>query len=197
MKKELVADLLLVLLLIVLGSVLRIVFIGYPNVAPTAAFALFAGTRLKHPILALLVPLSICVFSDLCIGGYGLFVTVAVYFSLCLPVLFGIVYRNVKSSQLSWKAYAGNFAWLAGSTLLGATLFFLITNGAVWCSSGIGTYSQSVSGLMQCYSAGIPFFRYTLMGDLSFAFATFGTYALAHSLIMSANQTKTEPVVVS
>ncbi|PHS10705.1 MAG: hypothetical protein COA78_10835 [Blastopirellula sp.] len=196
MKKELVADLLLVLLLIVVGSLLRIVFIGYPNVAPTAAFALFAGARLKHPMLALLVPLSICVFSDLYIGGYSLFVTAAVYFSLCLPVLLGMLYRQVKSTQSSWRAPAGNLAWLTGGTLLGATLFFLITNGAVWYSSDIAMYSGSFSGLMQCYAVALPFFRFTLMGDLGFAFATFGTYALVFRLI-GVKQANAEPVVAS
>jgi hypothetical protein len=36
-----------------------------------------------------------------------------------------------------------------------------------------------MSGLMLCYSQAIPFFRHTLLGDLVFAFAFLGSYAVA------------------
>ena len=40
-------------------------------------------------------------------------------------------------------------------------------------------YPNSMSGLMLCFSQAIPFFRHTLMGDLVFAFAFLGSYAVA------------------
>ena len=33
-------------------------------------------------------------------------------------------------------------------------------------------------GLAACFTAAIPFFRYTLIGDASFAFVLFSSYAL-------------------
>jgi hypothetical protein len=40
-------------------------------------------------------------------------------------------------------------------------------------------YEHSLAGLLHCYAQGLPFFRYTLMGDLFFAVVLFGGYALA------------------
>ncbi|MBT3891173.1 MAG: hypothetical protein HOF72_11150 [Planctomycetaceae bacterium] len=40
-------------------------------------------------------------------------------------------------------------------------------------------YPNNMSGLLLCYSQAIPFFRHTLMGDLFFAFAFLGSYAVA------------------
>jgi hypothetical protein len=40
-------------------------------------------------------------------------------------------------------------------------------------------YSRDWSGLTACYSAGIPFFRWMLEGDVLFSAMLFGAYALA------------------
>ena len=45
-----------------------------------------------------------------------------------------------------------------------------------------GTYERGLAGLWHCYVAAIPFFRYTLTGDMIFAVVLFGGYALATSL---------------
>ena len=51
------------------------------------------------------------------------------------------------------------FTRLSGS-LLGAFLFFIITNFGVWSS---GVYGYTVSGLINCYILAIPFFAYSLL----------------------------------
>ncbi len=56
-------------------------------------------------------------------------------------------------------------------------LFFLVTNLGVWL--WFGTYGPGFDGLWHCYVAAIPFFRYTLAGDMFFATVLFGSYALA------------------
>lgn len=53
-------------------------------------------------------------------------------------------------------------------------LFFLISNFGVWLGST--TYSQDMTGLMACYTAGIPFFRNTLIGNVFYSFLLFGIY---------------------
>ena len=68
---------------------------------------------------------------------------------------------------------------IAAATLTGSCLFFLITNLAVWASGGI--YPRTMVGLMECYTAAIPFFRNSLFGDCCYSFVLFGAWALAET----------------
>ena len=55
--------------------------------------------------------------------------------------------------------------------------FFVFTNFAVW---GFGTmYAHDAAGLTRCFELALPFFRFTLAGDLVFAAGIFGAYRLA------------------
>jgi hypothetical protein len=44
-------------------------------------------------------------------------------------------------------------------------------------------YSRTLSGLMNCYIAGVPFFRGTLVGDLVYSAVLFGGFALLERLV--------------
>ena len=57
------------------------------------------------------------------------------------------------------------FTRLSGS-LLGAFLFFIITNFGVWSS---GIYGYTVDGLINCYILAIPFFSYSLLSTIIFS----------------------------
>ena len=50
--------------------------------------------------------------------------------------------------------------------LLGALVFFVITNFGVW--SG-GMYGYSMNGLVMCYTMAIPFFAYSLISTVLFS----------------------------
>lgn len=51
--------------------------------------------------------------------------------------------------------------------LLGALIFYLITNFGVWLS---GMYEYSIIGLMECYTLALPFFAYSVISTLVFSF---------------------------
>jgi hypothetical protein len=73
-------------------------------------------------------------------------------------------------------AAAGMTAGLVGSSLASSIFFFVTTNFAVWA---VGSYySHTWTGLVDCYLRAVPFFRYTLAGDLFFASVLFTTYAV-------------------
>lgn len=57
------------------------------------------------------------------------------------------------------------FSRIAGS-LLGASLFFVITNFGVW---SLGSYGYNLKGLVNCYTLAIPFFSYSLISTLVFS----------------------------
>ena len=54
---------------------------------------------------------------------------------------------------------------ISGS-LLGACIFFVITNFGVW---SLGTYEYSINGFILCYTLAIPFFFYSLISTFLFS----------------------------
>ena len=51
-------------------------------------------------------------------------------------------------------------------SLLGACLFFVITNFGVW---SLGSYGYSLNGFFTCYFLALPFFAYSLISTLIFS----------------------------
>jgi hypothetical protein len=94
----------------------------------------------------------------------------AVYGSFLLSGGIGLYVRNHKS-VLS----------VAMGTVLASVLFFFITNFAVWY--GTNMYTKNLAGLINCYIAGIPFYRNTLMGDLFFTGLFVGGYELVQNYL--------------
>lgn len=66
---------------------------------------------------------------------------------------------------------------VVGASLATAISFFLVSNFAVWAVWP--DYPKNVAGLVECYTAGLPFFRQDVIGDLLFTGVFFGIGALA------------------
>lgn len=162
--------------LVLAGASARLVLRDVPNFAPVAALALFAGYLFANRRGAVLVPLSVMALSDLVIGGYDLRMMAIVYASLTLPALIGHGLSRRLPMQRGWSA-CGSTCALVGSSLASSLLFFLTTNLAVWAFGSM--YEPSAAGLLHCYERALPFFRYTLAGDLFFSAVLFGGYAVA------------------
>ena len=133
------------------------------NFAPIGALALFGGTQFADKRAAFLVPCAAMLLSDLCLGlyahmewGYG---------SFALIVCIGL---RLRSRRSAWR--------IAGASLLGSALFFVITNFGEWVDGTL--YAKSLAGLLDCYVAAIPFFGNTLLGDGLYNLALFGGWAL-------------------
>jgi ABC-type multidrug transport system fused ATPase/permease subunit len=90
----------------------------------------------------------------------------AVYGSFALMVWLGTWLRSRRRLQP-----------IAGATLAGSVLFFVVTNFAVWLSGM--TYPTTAVGLLACYVAAIPYFGNTIAGDAFYAALLFGGFALA------------------
>ena len=149
------------LLLILMGVSLR--FLPHPpNFAPIVAIALFSGAYLSRKI-ALILPLATMAISDVFIGYYEPKLMASVYGSFLLCVVLGF-----------WLKKHKRWYTVLGSSLLSATLFFVITNFAVWAFTP--WYEKSIFGLIQCYLMALPFFRNALLGNLFYATSLFGIY---------------------
>ena len=135
-----------------------------PNFAPIAAMALFGGAYFSKRWAAFLIPLAAMFITDLILGFHS--AMWAVYLSFILIVVIGMLL--IKQKKISNIFLASVSA---------SVMFFAITNFAVW-ASGI-YYPKGLSGLAASYTAAIPFFHYTLLGDLFFVTLMFGSYELA------------------
>lgn len=154
-----------------------------PNFAPIAAMALFGGVYLNKKY-ALVVPLVALLISDYFIGIYNPWVMFSVYGSFLIIGLIGLWVRKNK------KWYT-----ILGGSLAGSILFYLVTNFAMWAVPH-SLYSHSLSGLINCYVMGLPFFRNTLAGDLFYIGAMFGLMELA-VIITNRNPLKKEKDVIN
>lgn len=147
---------------------------GLPwNLAPVGALALFAGSRLRG-YWALLVPLAAMVVSDLLLIapvsqiGYSAFggLRLVIYLCFAAYVAIGWLIRQGELSPLK----------IGGAALLGGLQFYLVTNFAQWLADP--QYTKDLAGMLQCYTAALPFYRNTLVGDLFFSGLFFGAHAV-------------------
>ena len=96
--------------------------------------------------------------TDLIIGFHS--VTLFTWGSVAL---IGLISRNFVKS-ISTR--------ILGS-LLGASIFFVVTNFGVW---SLGSYGYHLNGLLTCYTLAIPFFAYSLISTLFFSSIFEGIY---------------------
>ncbi|MEJ2493062.1 MAG: hypothetical protein P8Y79_01905 [Ignavibacteriaceae bacterium] len=135
-----------------------------PNFTAVGAMALFGGAYFNKKYLAFAVPVIAMFLTDLILGLHqGMY---AVYLSFVLIVMIGITLKG--------RIKIGNI-FLA--SVLASVLFFIITNFAQWLSFPL--YSKDIAGLIECYTAAVPFFGYTILGDLFFVGVLFGAFELA------------------
>jgi len=149
----------LIVALLIIGIASRFV-IEVPNFTPIAAIALLGGAYLSRRI-AILLPLAIIMISDLMIGLHD--TMVYVWTGFIAITLLGIWLRG--KTDISNIFFAGFAASLG---------FYLLTNLGVWMVGGL--YPKTLAGLMDCYAAGIPFFRNFLISTAAYSLLFFGTY---------------------
>ena len=180
-------------MLVTAGVAARLLLRDFPNFAPVMGIALFAGFIMHRAALAVLVPLAVMVISDQVIGGYTFGMMIVVYAMLAAPFLLRPLLRNLFSDR-------GHSWWTRSSALFGMSIgssvaFFLVTNFAVWAQSASGVspmafYDASIQGLLHCYGQALPFFRYTLAGDLCFTTVLFGGWALVAAAFEKSSEKK-------
>lgn len=166
---------------VLFGGIIRLVP-HLPNFTPVTAMALFGGTHISKRF-ALVVPLLTLIISDyllLYINPYKnpMFIfttihapsemfhatTLYVWGSVLLSGLIGLWLRNHL-----------NMYTLVGASLFCSVQFFLITNFGVWAA---GYSGEGLSGLLSSYIMGLPFFKWTILGDLFYTSVFFGVYEL-------------------
>ena len=166
--------------LVLAGVGLRMQFQHLPNFAPVAALALFSGYYFRSRMLAVATPIFVMLLTDSMIGAYHPVLMAVVYGMLASPILFrSFLRRHLNVQGASGRQAALSTLGLVGCGLLSSIAFFVVTNFATWMIGGL--YDYTWHGLTRCFVQALPFFRYTVAGDLFFATALFGSYAFVCS----------------
>ncbi len=164
---------LLALVLILLATAYRLlptVDAGLANFSPLMAIAFCGGVYFRDRRMWL-VPFVALSLSDLYLdwyyakeygftwSGYGFLARTA-----CFAAAIGLG---------AWVSRRKSWLWLLNGSLLGALLFYLVTNTQSWL--GDAYYAKTLAGWWQALTTGHPeypptflFFRNTLFGDLMF-----------------------------
>jgi hypothetical protein len=145
-----------------------------PNVTPIAAMALFGGATLQRKEWGLLLPLFALFLSDCLIGFHDQML--AVYSATALTAVSGFWLRSPVDSPSKNR-------WLKiiPASLFASLAFYFITNSSVWLTTSM--YAKTSAGYIECLVAGIPFLGNSLCGDLFFAGAFFGVWALMQKAV--------------
>ena len=120
-----------------------------PNFTSLLALSFYVPTILGVRYLPALV-LSFFI-TDLVIGFHG-----TTLFTWGSVILIGLLSKFFISSTITRISGA----------LIGALLFFVITNFGVW---SLGFYGYTIEGLITCYTLAIPFFGNTIVGTIIFS----------------------------
>ncbi|MCL1946165.1 MAG: hypothetical protein FWF51_03300 [Chitinivibrionia bacterium] len=151
-----------------------------PNFAPITAMALFGATYYVKRRWAFFIPIAAMWISDLILNNviYGQYFDHFVWFyagslftygAFALIVLLGLWTLKTAKTQRVPKLFV--------CSLGGSAIFFIASNFGVWFSGTM--YSKDLNGLIVCYIAGAAFLKNTLIGDLFYCAALFGTFEIS------------------
>jgi hypothetical protein len=157
-----------------------------PNFTPITGMTLLGAAYFSRKWMIFIIPILAFWLSDLVLNnvvysaymdGFTLFNTnmIFTYGAIILIALIGSKFlKKIK------------FTNLILASLGSSVIFYLLTNFGTWLGSGI--YPKTLAGLGTCMAMGIPFlsnggevpfFLYTLVGDLFYSFLLFGAYYLS------------------
>lgn len=158
--------------------------------APQIAMALFAGAVIKDKRFSFLVPLFSMLISD---------VLYQFLYSRGLTEIRGFYHGQwVNYTLFTAITVIGFFinknkigSVILGS-LAGVVFFFIASNFLDWAGGGLDInnqpYPKTISGLMSCYAAGLPFLKGSLWATLLFNGIFFGCYHLFNRYSLRSNK---------
>ncbi len=147
------------------------------NVSALGALALYSGVTFKKSIRTILVPFAALFITDLLLNnivysayneGFAWFTSGAFYIYSAYLVMIALGWMIQSSPKL---------ASVLGASVAGSLLFFLITNFGAWIGNPV--YPQNTLGLIESYTAGLPFLKNTMAGNIFFSVVLIQGYVFA------------------
>lgn len=148
-------------------------FFGHPaNFSPLNAIALFCGTCFHRRFIAFIIAILAAWLGDVLLSK--------LFFSHWVLFYPGCYWQYTCYALITALGFTLKFKItplrLVSASLASSLLFFIISNLGVWLSGLL--YPFTLTGLINCYLAAIPFFQNTLLSDLFFSIILFGCFKL-------------------
>jgi hypothetical protein len=175
-------------LLLVLAVLTRVMpHHGWLNFTAVGGALLYFGAR--RPWREMLAPLVALMVTDYCLTVFSYhysfvwtaYVTTWAWYAAVMAL--GFILLKTKTSWLR----------VGAAVILGPTSFWLISNYTVWVLSSHAVpvasdmYAHTLSGLITCYAAGIPFYRNDVASTAIVAGLAFGVPVLVRKMRMERN----------
>lgn len=170
------SDLWVLVIMVVVAALYRVIPNRPFGFAPQLALAFFSGAILRdRKVIAFALPLLSMIISDLLYQGLykaglssiwglypGMWVDYAVYASV---TVFGFFLKRITVLNVLLTALAA------------PTYFFLLSNFLTWTGiNGYDMYPKTWGGLMTAYTAGLPFFKFSVLSTVLFSGVLFGSW---------------------
>lgn len=154
---------------------------NYPwSFTPMLAICLFAGAMLANRWVSCGMLLGSLLVSDLAIWGITGHFNWAFYPTLpinyCCFLAIAVLGDTTLAANLARGRVWGKSLIMGLAASVG---YFIVTNFVSWIS--LPEYTKDLSGLIQCYTAAIPFYRNTLLGTLLYTAILFSP-AMLHEI---------------
>ena len=156
------------ILLVALQVVCKLMFannLAWSGFSPFIAIALFSGLIIKEKNMSFLLPLLALFISDAVIHVLylnGRFAFPGFYSGQWINYLL-----LLSATLIGWILKGKKYSTLFAGAIAAPTVFFLASNFLVWAGSQV-TYTKDFNGLMNCYNAGLPFYRNSLIATIVF-----------------------------
>lgn len=171
---------------IVFAALTRLLPHAY-NFTPLGAIALFGAAYFTDKKWAFIVAIGAFWMSDLLLNN----ITYASYYDGFTWFTSGMLYTYGSIAMIVVLGYyllkKITFGRVLGGALGASVIFFIVSNFGVWVGSAM--YPLTFEGLIACYTAAIPFFHYTIAGNVVYSAVLFGSYEW-----IKANNPSLQPV---
>jgi hypothetical protein len=143
-------------------------FIPHPwNFSPVFGALLFGGARIRFRD-AVWFPVAVLAATD--------YIFTTVLYARPMNVTHWFVWASYAAMAITGRMLAKRVTArrFAAASLIGTTLFYLISNFGVWV--GYATYPPTWPGLLACYIAGLPLYRNSVFATLVFGAGLFAAH---------------------
>jgi hypothetical protein len=164
------------IIMVIVCSVYRIVP-GRPyGFAPQWAMAIFAGAVIRDRKWAFIIPVLSMFLSDLlyqALYNAGISTMPGFYVGQWQNyILFGLL------ALVGMAMKKINVKNILVASLAAPTIYFFLSNFLIWESGAGYARAKTASGLMQCYTDGLPFYGVSLAATIVFSALLFGSFML-------------------
>lgn len=164
--------------LIALSILFRTVWHVGPNIEFVTTATLLSSVYLG-PRFALIIPLVSIAISDMIIGNTSIYL-----FTWSAYIMIGLVFMRMRACRFTQYSRVRQWVIFLGSGCGAGVWFYLWTNFGVWYLDDWNMYADGIDGLGASYRAGLPFLRYTLLGNTVFTTIAFWSIELVHMCLL-------------